>query len=234
MPPPTDTVRGRCHDADVEVLGVDGCRGGWIGVRWSDDDVVLVLVAPAIGELVGAAGPVDVVGIDIPLALPETEGRAAEREARRRLPGRASTVFNSPAASAVDATEYAEANRLNREATGLGLSRQSFGLFPAIRDVRDWLATDPDVPVHEVHPESSFAELAGEPLVERKKLAEGAARRRALLRSEGIELPTSPPRGAALDDLLDAGAAAWTARRIARGTALRLPEDPADGAPIWV
>lgn len=218
----------------LAVLGVDGCRGGWIGVRWSEGGPTSVHVASTIGALVQEAGRVDVVAIDIPLALPEQGGRAAEREARRRLPGRASTVFNSPAASAVDATEYAEANRLNREATGRGLSRQSFGLFPAIRDVRDWLATHPDVVVHEVHPESSFAELAGEPLVERKKLAEGAARRRALLASEGIVLPTTPPRGAALDDLLDAGAAVWTARRIALGTAVRLPADPAGGAPIWV
>lgn len=218
----------------MEVLGVDGCRAGWIGVRWAATGPTSVRVAATIGDLVAAVEPVDLVAIDIPLVLPGDGPRAAEREARRRLPGRASSVFNSPAASAVDATDYAEANRLNREALGLGLSRQSFGLFPAIRDVRDWLATGPDVEVREVHPESSFAALAGEPLRERKKTPEGAGRRRDLLAAEGIELPSAPPRGAGLDDLLDAGAAAWTARRVLEGTALRLPEDPADGPAIWV
>lgn len=218
----------------MEVLGIDGCRGGWMGVRWSENGSACALVAPTLGELVDETGPVDVVGIDIPLHLPTHEPREAEREARRRLPGRASTVFGSPAASAVDATDYAEANRLNREALGLGLSRQSFGLFPAIRDARDWLATGPDTRVEEVHPESSFAALAGGPLLERKKTPDGAARRRRLLVDEGLILPDVAPRGAGLDDLLDAGAAAWTARRLARGTALRLPQDPADGTPIWV
>lgn len=218
----------------MEVLGVDGCRAGWVGVRWSDGAPPSVHVAAAIGELVAAAGSVDLVAIDIPLVLPTVAARAAEREARRRLPGRASSVFNSPAASAVDATDYAEANRLNREALGLGLSRQSFGLFAAIRDARDWLATGPAVDVREVHPESSFAALAAGPLEERKKTPEGAARRRALLAGEGLTLPATPPRGAGLDDLLDAGAAAWSGRRALLGIALRLPEDPADGPAIWV
>lgn len=218
----------------MEVLGVDGCRAGWVGVRWDGEAVARVGVAATIGGLLETVGPVGLVAIDIPLVLPTDVPRAAEREARRRLPGRASSVFNSPAASAVDATDYAEANRLNREALGLGLSRQSFGLFPAIRDVRDWLATAPDVDVREVHPESSFAALAGEPLAERKKTPAGAALRRSLLAAEGIVLPAAPPRGAALDDLLDAGAAVWTGRRILRSTALRLPADPTDGPPIWV
>jgi len=189
--------------AAAAVIGVDGCRAGWVGVHWSVDDTAAVLVAGTMLELVGglvaAHGPVDVVGVDIPLHLPTDAPRAAEREA-----------------------------------TGLGLSRQAFGLFPAIRDARAWLAGRPEVRVEEVHPESSFAELAGEPLLERKKTADGAARRRALLVEVGLTLPLVAPRGAGLDDLLDAGAAAWSARRVAQGTAVRLPEDPADGAPIWV
>jgi predicted RNase H-like nuclease len=218
----------------VEVLGVDGCRAGWVGVRWDGEAVAQVGVAATIAELLETVGPVGLVAIDIPLVLPTDVPRGAEREARRRLPGRASSVFNSPAASAVDATDYAEANRLNREALGLGLSRQSFGLFPAIRDVRDWLATGPGVDVREVHPESSFAALAGAPLTDRKKTPQGAALRRSLLATEELGLPPAPPRGAGLDDLLDAGAAAWTGRRILDGSALRLPEDPADGPAIWV
>ncbi len=218
------------------MLGVDGCRAGWVGVRRVDALAPTVLVAATIGELVEAAGgpaAIDVVAIDIPVGLPTDAPRAAERAARRLLPGRASTVFNSPAAAAVDAETYDEANRLNREALGLGLSRQSFGLFPAIRDVRDWLATGPSVVVREVHPEVAFATLAGAVLPERKTSPEGAARRRSLLDAAGVVLPTRPPRGAGLDDLLDAGVVAWSARRIADGTAERLPPDADPGAAIW-
>ena len=104
--------------AAAAVIGVDGCRAGWVGVHWSDDDAAAVLVAGTMLELVGglvaAHGPVDVVGVDIPLHLPTDAPRAAEREARRRLPGRASTVFGSPSSAAIDAPDYAEANRLNR------------------------------------------------------------------------------------------------------------------------
>lgn len=219
----------------MTVLGVDGCRAGWIGVRWDPAaSDVAVRVASTIGDLVELLGPVDLVGVDIPIGLPAHEPREAERLARGRLRGRASTIFSSPAASAVDATTYDEANRLNREALGKGLSRQSFGLFPAIRDVRDWLETSPGLDVREVHPESSFAALADEVLTERKKTPEGALRRRTLLADAGISLPSSPPRGAALDDLLDAGAAAWTAHRVVTGHAVRLPPEPDDSPAIWV
>jgi hypothetical protein len=49
---------------------------------------------------------------------------------------------------------------------------------------------------------------------ESKHSAAGLAVRRALLASAGIMLP-SAPAGAAEDDLLDAAAVAWSARRIA-------------------
>lgn len=221
----------------MAVLGVDGCRAGWIGVRWDPaSGDVQVDVAATIVDLVSTVAPVDVVAIDIPIGLPTDAPREAERLARARLRGRASTVFSSPAVQSLDAADYDEANRLNREALGKGLSRQAFGLFPAIRDVRAWLATDPFLGsrTYEAHPESSFAELAGEVLHERKKTPEGAGRRRSLLADVGVVLPGVPPRGAALDDLLDAGAVAWTAHRIASRTALRLPPPPDPAPPIWV
>jgi predicted RNase H-like nuclease len=50
-------------------------------------------------------------------------------------------------------------------------------------------------------------------------------------------LPAAPPRGVGEDDLLDAAAVAWSARRIAAGTAEVL-SDPAqradDGAEIAI
>ncbi len=53
-------------------------------------------------------------------------------------------------------------------------------------------------------------------------------RRRALLAGAGIDLPDEPGRAgrAAPDDVLDAAAAAWSARRIASGCACSVLEHP--------
>jgi predicted RNase H-like nuclease len=97
----------------------------------------------------------------------------------------------------------------------------------------------PGVQVIEAHPEVSFAEMVGVPIVASKKDPAGQQARLTALHGVGIAAPTNPVRGAALDDLLDACAVAWTAARYANGEAISLP-DPAerfsDGldAAIWV
>lgn len=93
----------------------------------------------------------------------------------------------------------------------------------------------------EVHPEASFAELAGATLHSRKSSWAGIARRRHLLAGAGIGLPDdlgSAGEKAAVDDVLDAAAAAWTAVRVLRDQAKARPSPPelfSDGLPsaIW-
>ena len=221
----------------MTVLGVDGCSVGWVGIVWGEE--VSTLVALDIEELVRQAMSrfaIEVVAIDTPIALSSDGDRVPEAYARKRLPGRASTVFSSPALSALRAETYAEANAANRAALGKGLSRQAFGILPKIADVHDWLATGPRVPVIEVHPEVCFAAMNGTVVREPKRTPAGAAVRRRLLEREGLVVPTARVRGAAPDDVVDAAAAAWTARRYADGMADRLPPEPRDQvAPaIWV
>jgi predicted RNase H-like nuclease len=220
----------------MAVLGVDGCRAGWVGVRWDDDGRTRVLVAPTIAEVVAAAGDVAAVAIDIPIGLPSTHPREAERWARGLLPGRASTVFNAPAEATLRCPTYAEANAANKAALGLGLSRQSFSLLPKIADVHDWLATAPSVRVVEAHPEVCFAAMNGGVLVDGKTTAAGEAHRRRLLADHGLDVTPKPQRGVAVDDVLDAAATAWTARRVTRGEAERLPPQPRDrpSPAIWL
>jgi len=96
--------------------------------------------------------------------------------------------------------------------------------------------------VVEVHPEVSFAQLAGSPLPDGKRTWAGVHHRRRLLAEAGVHLwddVGEAGRHAAVDDVLDAAAAAWTAVRVATGTATTLPNPPAeysDGWPaaIWV
>lgn len=218
----------------MAVLGVDGCKLGWVGVVWGD--ACTVLVAPTIGDLVASAGDVEAVAIDIPIDLPVSAPRTVEGLARKRLPGRASTVFNAPAASVLEVPDYHAGNAANRAALGLGLSKQTWYLVPKIRDVRDWLATGPTVPVVEAHPEVCFAAMNGGVLVDGKTTAAGEALRRRLLADHGLHVAADRRRGVAVDDVLDAAAVAWTARRLADGLAERLPPEPRDELhpAIWV
>lgn len=214
------------------VLGVDGCKLGWVGVRW--DGTTRVLVAATIADLVDLAGPLDAVAIDIPIGLPVDAPRQAERLVRRELPGRASTVFNAPAAAVLQASEYHAANAANRAALGLGLSKQTWYLVPKIRDVDEWLSTSPGVPVIESHPELCFAAMNGGVLADSKKTAVGEEHRSARLTGHGLSLAVDTRRGVGTDDVLDAAATAWTARRFAAGDAERLPAGEGLAPAIWV
>src|SRR3989449_9942954 len=77
--------------------------------------------------------------------------------------------------------------------------------------------------VREAHPEVSFALLNGAPLLFAKKSADGEAERRGLLNPIFGEIRGVP--GAARDDVLDAYALLWSARRARRGKARVLGGD---------
>lgn len=223
------------------VLGVDGCPGGWVGAVLRGD-AIEVVSAPSIADLVTAAGFVEVVGVDIPIGLPDGgEPRRAEALARRRLPaGRKSSVFPTPMRAACEASTWPEANALNKAACGRGLSHQGYGLTRKILEVDAWVRAGPQVTVVEIHPEVSLAAIEPSSVVSSKKTREGREARVAALLGAGLDLP-DVRRGPtyAVDDLLDACAVAWSARRVARGVAECLPDPPevfSDGVPaaIWV
>jgi predicted RNase H-like nuclease len=87
--------------------------------------------------------------------------------------------------------------------------------------------------VHEVHPEVSFAVLAGRPLAFAKRTWNGHRERLRLLGRAGIKIPERLDAGLVpADDVLDAAVAAWTATRIARGEQVTFPADPAPGEPL--
>ncbi|MGA8247687.1 MAG: DUF429 domain-containing protein, partial [Nocardioides sp.] len=77
--------RGR--PGDTVVLGVDGCRAGWVGVVL-DGGGATALVAVTVADLVTAARlahpALSTVGIDIPIGLPDDAPRRADVLARQR------------------------------------------------------------------------------------------------------------------------------------------------------
>ncbi len=234
----TRPVRARTASASRWVAGVDGCRGGF----------VVVLLDAALGAFrVDVVGGVDAllalaerpvrIAIDMPIGLlahAERGGRACDRAARGLLGRRASTLFSPPSRAALEVFRrggaFAEVCAAERAASpdALGLSQQAFHLLPKI-DALD-RALDPILQrrVFEAHPELAFAAMNdGEVLALPKKTAEGAAARSRLLARSGLPRALSglaAPRGAHRDDLLDACAMAWTARRHLLGVAARLPD----------
>jgi predicted RNase H-like nuclease len=228
--------------ATGRVLGVDGCRGGWIGVVLGAGHPPVGVFGPSIVELVDEAGPVDLIGIDMPIHPPHAGARPADLAARAHLGRKASSVFPTPARTVLAATTYDEACRVARAIDGRAISRQAWSLRRKILEVDGWLAAAP-CPVREVHPEVSFSLLAGAPIADSKCTWAGQSARRRSLELAGIPLPpnrgpVSGVAGVGADDVLDAAVVAWSARRIAEGVARSFPDPPvrlADGTTpaIW-
>jgi predicted RNase H-like nuclease len=211
----------------MRVLGVDGCRGGWLAAA-VDGPEVRWLWSPAIADLL--AEPALAVGIDIPVGLPDAGVRACDVEARRLLGRRAVTVFAAPVRPVLDCTSYADARAVLAARGGASMSAQAFGIVPAVRQVDAALSPADDERVVEAHPELAFLRLAGRPL-DGKRTAAGVTQRLAALtpRWPNVRhLVARAPAPAAIDDALDALACATTAERWAHGEAVVLGDATRD------
>jgi predicted RNase H-like nuclease len=226
----------------ARVLGVDACRRGWIAVA-AEGAVTGAYFAETIQALVARAqadGPLSVAAVDMPIGLADRGQRQADVLARAEVGPLWASVFMTPVREALLAADHAAASAINRRLTGHGISIQAFALKPKLLEVEQW-ARATAIRVAEVHPEVCFARLAGAPLTARKSSWAGIEQRRALLAGAGIQLAGDlVPAGtfAGVDDVLDAGAAAWAARRVLSGDARPIPDPPevfSDGWPcaIW-
>jgi predicted RNase H-like nuclease len=168
-----------------------------------------------------------VIGVDVPLGLLPDRWRAADAVAAEQLGPRRSSVFRVPPRPVWQAPDFAAANKLCRELTGVGLSRQSWALRPKLLEANVIWERHPKL-LFEAHPEVSFRTMAGAPLAHAKKTWSGQSSRRELLHRHGIALPDElgPAGQAPPDDVLDAAAVAWSAHRMATGAAASHPDPP--------
>jgi predicted RNase H-like nuclease len=225
------------------LAGIDGCAGGWLAafVRPKGDEVQLRMM-PRFAEVLSAKDAPGVIAVDMPIGLPERTGpggRAAENCVRPLLAARQSSVFSVPSRAAIYADDYRDACHiaLATSEPPRKVSKQLFNIVPKIREIDASLRAAPDAArrVFEVHPEVAFWRLNGEcALTEPKKIKSrpyepGLALRRRLLLAAGLPasvVNAAAPKGAAVDDLLDALACAVVARRIHAGLAQPFPNPP--------
>lgn len=219
----------------LPIAGVDGCPAGWYAVQ----------LRPGLREIEGTvharfdfllqACPAPAcVAVDIPIGLRESGERACDQAARERLGARASSVFAAPLRGVLGATSHEEASARRRAIEGKGMSIQAYNILRKVEEVDAALRAAPVQAqrVHETHPEVCFLQMnAGQPLAHGKKTAAGRALRLALLaqhfpgQAERL-LDEHPRREVQADDVLDALACLWTARRLVRAQALSLPAPP--------
>ena len=205
------------------IAGADGCRTGWVVCRRDADGTLDIRVVKTLAE---ACKGLSILAVDMPIGfvdLPRPP-RACEAEARRYLPGKASSVFPTPCRPVLACTSHAEANATSRK-LGIGINHQTFNLFPKMREVDDLLRSRPTLKriVYEAHPELAFARMNdGKPVLSKKRQPDGYADRCRLLAEHDFPCPVDRLPGAARDDILDAIAVCRTALLITRGQATRL------------
>ncbi len=225
------------------IAGIDGCPAGWIAAIAAVDDFanVQIRVFARFTDII-ESGPFVCIAVDMPIGLPERAGpggRGAERAVRPFLGARRSSVFSVPARRAVYAVDYETACKeaLEHSDPPRRISKQSFAIFPKIREIDGLLRDNPYLAniVHEVHPELAFWRMNGDkPLETPKKMngkpySVGLDERRKLLVSAGISeavVSAKRPRGAAIDDMLDALAGLVIAKRLVDGIARPFPDPP--------
>ncbi len=223
----------------IRVAGVDGCPFGWIAailcpVTGKTD----VAIADSFGALLeGPLASATLIVVDMPIGLADVPGRVCEKETRREIGERRSSVFPSPLRGMLAFDGYPEANAYGK-ARGAGLSKQAWNITAKIREIDQIITPTLQRRVVEGHPELSFTRLGGAPSSHAKRTAEGQCERLRRLIDNGIadapevleKTRASFPskRIFADDDLIDACALALTAAAILSGSAWRLGDGARD------
>lgn len=150
----------------MSILGVDGCRAGWFAVAEEESEKYIFNLYHDFKTLWHKNEDIELILVDIPIGLKESgpEGRECDRKARSILHKRKSSVFPTPCRQALRASNWQEANKINKEVCGKGLSKQSWGITKKIKEVEELLKCQPKAApvIKESHPEILFWALNGE------------------------------------------------------------------------
>ncbi len=132
----------------IPVLGVDACKAGWVGAILEPGAprprIAVAATIAGLVETVRQSLGIQVVGIDIPIGLPDDTTRHADALARKALRGKASSIFMTLTRAAYAAESRAEADTANRSLSGQGVGAQAFALRTQDRRGRRLGAQSPD------------------------------------------------------------------------------------------
>ena len=222
-----------------EFVGVDGCTCGWISVGFNDSGDYELKAFFTFDELVEYYHAAKLILVDMPIGLSEVaEERPSDPEARSHLGPLWKTVFRAPTRQAM--TRLAD-NPADREGAsvveyhivGEKLNPLTLAIMPKINAVDRVMQSrkrDANPEIREIHPEICFWALNNRcPMKFSKHNRRGIEERRSVLEQVGLnakeilevgraKFPTAVGRTkrkylVADDDILDALAAAVTARR---------------------
>ena len=217
------------------VAGVDGCPFGWLAVfRSTDGKPPCAQLFKSFADILKKEAAI--IAVDIPIGLPtksERGGRKADRCARKMVGRRRqSSVFPAPSRAALRAKSFLQACQIEQENSNppKKVSQQVFNILCKIRQVDRVVGEGLGI-VRECHPEVSFRVMKRQDLQWSKRTPDGLKERYVLLAKEGYREDFTrsrigEPGDHSWDDLVDACVAAWTAERILKGNAIRLPNEP--------
>ena len=171
---------------DLIVAGVDGCRAGWFAVLMNGHDCIDYGIYSAFNEIWKDRDRIDLMLLDIHIGLASKDSdRNCDKEARKILGSRASSIFPSPSRSTFSATTYEKASKLNHAELGKKLSKQSWFVLPKIKEVDEFLQDNQNLweKIWESHPEINFKYLNGSDLKHSKKTPEGRSERMKIIKN---------------------------------------------------
>lgn len=213
----------------MKLAGVDGCKSGWVVASWHDGgnaSAVTIHLAKTFREIVDSG--YQVIAVDIPIGLPDRGARECDPLARKLLGPRRNSVFPAPIRPVLESKTYDQACEIGRQVDGRSLSQQAWAITKKIAEVDAVMTPEAQRAVIEVHPELCFWALNGErPLAYPKKESLGLETRRSLLQEHLVDPSVFYDlrlAGTGRDDIHDALAALWTARRFTQGNAMRVPD----------
>jgi predicted RNase H-like nuclease len=231
----------------MDVVGVDGCRGGWFAVALDSGRNWAIDVYKTIDELWNAINSPSMMLIDIPIGLPDSNKRICDMQARKLLGRRGSSVFAVPCRKALKAKSYRQACRINKQVMGYQISIQTWNIAAKIKEVDTWLQNTQSAQrrVRESHPELCFWALAGKhAMAQSKKTDPGFTERFSILLKNFSQtgniveqaLERFRRKDLARDDILDALVLAVSARFSAGKPKTVPPTPPVDekGRPMEI
>ncbi|HKM34836.1 MAG TPA: DUF429 domain-containing protein [Lachnospiraceae bacterium] len=230
----SDSASSRILDKNLLSIGVDGCKNGWI-IALVDNSDLRIENFHEISDILEKYDKFDTFLIDMVIGLPSDHTHIRpDTEARKNIPGRASTIFAVPCRQAVYADTEKEQIQQNVKVLGKSLAKQTMAIIPKISEVDTFLNqhTEYKNVIKESHPEVCFARLNGGVVMSKKSEKDGLLERIHILSrflpdlTLEFILEKSKLYKCNADDIVDAICLAVTGNLYKQGKGECIPERP--------